>query len=69
MRHCVGSYANSVQSGDYLVYHIEGTTLGLSRCSGRWQIQQHYGKCNSRNSVTEGHKEVAKKVERVLNEM
>lgn len=60
--HCVGSYIQRVQEGDYLVYDIQKngvtvSTLGLSKThfterisiikDKEWKINQHYGSCNS----------------------
>jgi len=78
MRHCVGSYAGAVQDAKYVVYHIEGgndsppTTVGIThKWYGRssWQIQQHYGKCNSRQDVTDVHKRLADEIVGRLNDL
>jgi len=51
MKHCVGSYAGSVGSGDYLVYSItkdgeRSSTLGISVIDGEYKFHQHYKHCN-----------------------
>lgn len=52
MHHCVGSYASSVDAGNYLVYSIKKdgvrlSTLGLRKKGNLWRYDQHYGYCNS----------------------
>lgn len=72
MRHCVGSYVDNVASGDYLVYHLKmgdehHTTLGLHKYHDQWRVHQHYGVCNSKQSVTEGHVDMSHKICEMLN--
>lgn len=66
MRHCVASYVDRVEAGDYLIYSTGETTLGLL-FSGRWKVQQHFGFANSRTVVTEEYSDLASEIVSKLN--
>ena len=62
MKHCVGSYSDSVQRGQYLVYSItiEGkrySTLGVNITNNgkntEYSFSQHYKKCNAQVDCTD----------------
>ncbi|RMA82679.1 PcfJ domain-containing protein [Umboniibacter marinipuniceus] len=49
MRHCVASYAQRVQRGEYALYHMSepaNLTIGLRRSVAGWQLDQVRGICN-----------------------
>ncbi|RMA82683.1 PcfJ domain-containing protein [Umboniibacter marinipuniceus] len=49
MRHCVASYAQRVQRGEYALYHMSepgDLTIGLRRSVAGWQLDQVRGICN-----------------------
>lgn len=53
MKHCVASYINLVVRKEYLVYSVmkngeRVSTVGYYKRNDVWEIQQQYGKCNSR---------------------
>ena len=53
MKHCVASYINLVARKEYLVYSVmkngeKVSTVGYYKTNDGWEIQQQYGKCNSR---------------------
>lgn len=52
MHHCVGSYADLVAQGKYLVYSIRkgdnrSSTLGIRVDGDKYTFNQHYGHCNA----------------------
>lgn len=53
MKHCVASYINLVYRKEYLVYSVmkngeRVSTVGYYKTNDGWEIQQQYGKYNSR---------------------
>ncbi len=49
MRHCVASYAQRVQRGEYALYHMNepaNLTIGLRQSLAGWQLDQVRGICN-----------------------
>lgn len=72
MHHCVGSYANYVAEGRYLVYAFSvggerSSTLGIWAEDGKYRYNQHYGFCNKRVE-NEKEKQLALKIINLLNE-
>lgn len=71
MHHCVGSYANYVAEGRYLVYAFSvngerSSTLGIWVEDGKHRFSQHYGFCN-KPVESEKEREVADKIITILN--
>lgn len=73
MKHCVGSYGDSVKGGRYMVvsFRQDGdrlSTLGLrfNTEKNKWEIHQHYGRCNQ--LVNDDLKKTAKLFEDMIND-